>query len=64
MNKYPGWKYCLLAIIIVVSLIYALPNLYGEEPSIQISSTTAGQALTTQDETQTKTILAQSHIDI
>jgi preprotein translocase subunit SecD len=63
MNKYPGWKYCLLAIIIVVSLIYALPNLYGEEPSIQISSTTAGQALTTQDETQTKTILAKSHID-
>ncbi len=37
LNKYPLWKYILLAVITVVSFIYALPNLYSEDPSIQIS---------------------------
>jgi preprotein translocase subunit SecD len=38
MNRYPLWRYVLLAILIVVGLIYALPNLYGEDPAIQIST--------------------------
>lgn len=38
MNRYPLWRYILLAILIGVGLIYALPNLYGEDPAIQISS--------------------------
>lgn len=38
MNRYPAWKYLLIAIVIVVGGLYALPNLYGEDPAIQISS--------------------------
>lgn len=37
MNRYSLWRYILLAILIVVGVIYALPNLYGEDPAIQIS---------------------------
>jgi len=37
MNKYSLWKYILIVFILVVGVIYALPNLYGEDPSIQIS---------------------------
>jgi preprotein translocase subunit SecD len=37
MNTYPSWKYALLALIIGLALIYALPNLYGEDPAVQIS---------------------------
>ena len=39
MNKYPLWKYLLVAFAVLVGLIYALPNLYGEYPAIQISPT-------------------------
>ncbi len=37
MNRYPLWKHILLITVIVVGFIYALPNLYGEDPALQIS---------------------------
>jgi preprotein translocase subunit SecD len=37
-NKYPLWKNILLILIAVIGLIYAIPNLYTENPVVQISS--------------------------
>jgi len=37
MNQYPAWKYLLLIFFLVVGVIYALPNLYGADPALQIS---------------------------
>ena len=37
MNTFPRWKYILLLVIVLVSLIYALPNIYGEDPAVQIT---------------------------
>lgn len=37
VNQYPTWKYILLAIIVVFGVLYASPNLYGEDPAVQIS---------------------------
>jgi len=39
MNQYPFWKNLLIVVVIVVGLVYAAPNLYGEDPAIQISAT-------------------------
>ena len=39
MNQYPLWKYLLLVFMLVIGLIYALPNVYGEDPALQISGT-------------------------
>src|SRR5690348_7721103 len=41
MNKYPMWKYAIIAIALVVSLIYAAPNMFGEVPAIQVSGARA-----------------------
>ncbi len=38
MNRYPLWKYLLLAIALVVGMLYTLPNFYGEAPAVQVSS--------------------------
>ncbi len=38
INRYPLWKYLLIAFMTVVGVIYALPNLYGDDPSLQISA--------------------------
>ena len=38
MNRYPLWKYLLIALTIVLAVIYTLPNLYGVTPAIQIST--------------------------
>ena len=36
-SKFSTWQYWLLITVTVVSVIYALPNFYGEDPSVQIS---------------------------
>jgi preprotein translocase subunit SecD len=38
MNRYPWWKYAILAIALLVGLVYTLPNFFGEAPAVQISS--------------------------
>ncbi|MBB1163103.1 protein translocase subunit SecD [Aquariibacter albus] len=38
MNRYPWWKYAILVVALIVGLLYALPNLYGEAPAVQVSS--------------------------
>lgn len=40
-NKYPVWKNVALFIIAVLGLIYAIPNLYSDDPAVQISSDAA-----------------------
>ena len=37
MNKYPAWKYVIIAVALVASLLYTLPNIFGESPAIQVS---------------------------
>ncbi len=37
-NKYPLWKNLLLIVIVLVGLVYVIPNLYSEHPIVQISS--------------------------
>ena len=38
MNQYPAWKYVLIIVILLVGALYALPNLFGEDPALQITS--------------------------
>ncbi len=37
MNQYPSWKYILIGVLLVVGVIYAAPNLYGDDPAVQVS---------------------------
>ena len=43
INQYPLWKYLLIATALVVGILYSLPNLYGEDPAIQVSGTRGEQ---------------------
>jgi len=38
MNRYPLWKYLIIAVALVIAAIYTLPNFYGEIPAVQVSS--------------------------
>ena len=40
-NHFPLWKNLLVLIVFGVGIIYSLPNLYGDDPSVQVSSTQA-----------------------
>ena len=45
MNRYPLWKYLIMAAVLVVGFVYALPNFYGEAPAVQITSAHPGRDL-------------------
>ena len=38
LNKYPLWKNLLLVVVLILGFLYALPNMYSEDPVLQISS--------------------------
>ncbi|PAT31494.1 protein translocase subunit SecD [Vandammella animalimorsus] len=38
MNRYPLWKYAIMAIALVVGLLYTLPNIFGEDYAVQVAS--------------------------
>ena len=38
MNRYPVWKYIVIAMALVIGVLYALPNVFGEAPAVQVSS--------------------------
>jgi preprotein translocase subunit SecD len=38
MNRYPVWKYVLLALALLLGAVYTLPNFFGEAPAVQVSS--------------------------
>ncbi|MBU1352945.1 MAG: protein translocase subunit SecD [Gammaproteobacteria bacterium] len=41
MNRYPVWKYAILVIVLLVGILYTLPNFFGEAPAVQVSSAKA-----------------------
>ena len=38
MNRFPVWKYAMIALCVVVAALYTVPNFFGESPAVQISS--------------------------
>lgn len=37
LNKFPLWKNLLVIVVMILSAIYAVPNLFGEDPAVQVS---------------------------
>lgn len=42
-NRYPLWKYLLILVVIIAAFVYAAPNLYGDDPAVQIVGSNATQ---------------------
>jgi preprotein translocase subunit SecD len=38
VNRFPAWKYALVALCVAVALFYTLPNFFGESPAVQVQS--------------------------
>lgn len=61
MNRYPLWRYILIVVLIILGVLYALPNIYGADPAIQISPKNAA-ALSPQVESKVEQTLAQQNL--
>ena len=38
MNRYPFWKYAIIAVALIVGILYTVPNFFPEVPAVQVSS--------------------------
>ncbi|MFP3341263.1 protein translocase subunit SecD [Halomonas sp. SIMBA_159] len=63
LNRYPLWKYLLILVVLVVGLIYSLPNLFPADPAIQVSDA-QGNALDERQITRVEEALAERDIAI
>ncbi|GLQ31048.1 protein translocase subunit SecD [Litoribrevibacter albus] len=64
LNKYPLWKYLVILAAVVISCIYAAPNMYPEDPAVQISETRSSGALSDLKLKEIRQTLDQAGIDI
>ena len=49
LNRYPLWKYLLIVAVLALGLVYATPNLYPDDPAIQISGASSTQTIEQRD---------------
>lgn len=61
LSSFPRWKYALLAVIVVLGLIYALPNIYGEDPAVQVMGL-QGAAVDNALEDKVKSLLTEKNL--
>ncbi|WP_115717716.1 protein translocase subunit SecD [Gallaecimonas mangrovi] len=70
LNKYPLWKYLMLIVAVVIGFLYATPNLYPEDPAIQVSGVRSAvvdnstldkvRAALSQDKVQAKSVSVEN----
>lgn len=63
LNQYSSWKYILLLVVLVFGSIYALPNIYGSDPAIQVSAS-RNNSIDTSIETKVLAALKKANINI
>ena len=44
MNKYPTWRYFVIISVLMLGILYALPNLYPAQPAIQVAYTDSSKS--------------------
>ncbi|RAI71416.1 protein translocase subunit SecD [Pseudomonas fluorescens] len=64
LNKYPLWKYILILAVLAVGLIYSAPNLYPDDPAIQVSGASTALLVNQADLDRVGTALKESGINV
>jgi preprotein translocase subunit SecD len=62
MNRYPLWKYVLIAVALLVGVLYTLPNFFGEAPAVQVSSAKVTVKLTESMAQRVEQVLADAGV--
>ncbi|UVE16808.1 protein translocase subunit SecD [Pseudomonas sp. LS44] len=64
LNKYPLWKYLLILAVLVIGFVYSAPNLYPDDPAIQISGASTALKIEQADLERIGKALAEANISV
>ncbi|WP_114690097.1 protein translocase subunit SecD [Polynucleobacter necessarius] len=63
MNRYPLWKYLVIAVALLIGGLYSLPNFYGEAPAVQVSSAKPTIKVDLATQSRVEKILTEANIN-
>jgi len=63
MNRYPLWKYLVIAVALLIGGLYSLPNFFGEAPAVQVSSAKPTIKVDLATQSRVEKILTEAQID-
>ena len=62
MNRYPVWKYILIAVALLLGALYTAPNYFGESPALQITTGKTTVKITSDTATQVADVLKREGV--
>lgn len=64
LNRFPLWKYLLILVVLGIAVIYSAPNLYPDDPAVQITGATTSLDVTEADLDRASKALVEAGIDV
>ncbi|WP_417781457.1 protein translocase subunit SecD [Stutzerimonas xanthomarina] len=64
LNRFPLWKYLLIVVVIGIAFIYSAPNLYPDDPAVQVTGAAASLNVTEADLDRASKALAEAGIEV
>lgn len=64
LNRYPLWKYLLILVVLGIGCIYSFPNLYTDDPALQISGASTALKINQNDVTRVDQALREAGISV
>ncbi|WP_339514750.1 protein translocase subunit SecD [Pseudomonas sp. RL_15y_Pfl2_60] len=64
LNKFPVWKYLLIVAVLAVGFLYSAPNLYPDDPAIQISGNSTATRIEQADLDRADRALKEAGIEV
>ncbi|RCL29442.1 protein translocase subunit SecD [Pseudomonas sp. AFG_SD02_1510_Pfu_092] len=64
LNKYPLWKYALILVVLAIGFIYSAPNLYPDDPAVQISGASSALQVNQADLDRVSKALGDANIAV
>jgi preprotein translocase subunit SecD len=61
LNRYPLWKYLLVLAVLIIGILYSLPNIYGKDPAVLIGAP-HGQAVSAKDRDRVVQLLDEAKL--
>ncbi|MFG3454779.1 MULTISPECIES: protein translocase subunit SecD [Pseudomonadaceae] len=64
LNRFPLWKYLLILVVLGIAFIYSAPNLYPDDPAVQITGAATSLNVTDADLDRASKALVEAGIDV
>jgi preprotein translocase subunit SecD len=63
MNRYPFWKNLLVVVVVLIGLVYALPNVFDQDPAMEVTGSRRAE-VNTATESMVRDALSKANVEV